>query len=285
MNPYRILIGFWAVVCLACCGCPAHAQVYFALQPAAHSPGKTDIPRGDRLIDLAEMRTAGVDGTTVRWRRTWPLSFIDQCEARVAQAGDVWTLLACSGDSSDPSSEANLRSWDATITLLAAEFGDDPRLWGVHVTGCSPLGTSEELHWERPISAKVEAANKRLITRWAAAFPRQKILLAISLKDPACMERLIKHGLSVAPGRFLVKHNAMKASTSLDAPQNKLVASAGRQGAMIGFEMVGSTLESRFGGTFQQMQAKADAVAKSASKPLSYMAIYPPDLGKIGGVR
>lgn len=256
---------------------------YFALQPGANSSGGEDMPRGNRLISVDQLKLKGVVGLTVRHRRTWPLSFIDASRDRAKQAGDAWTLLVMGGDRVDPTSEESLRGWEATIETLAKRYANDESLWGVHVTGCTPYaGASEELHWDRPIKPDVEAAIKRLMAKWAAAFPKQTILLAISLKDPVCMERLIAYGLKVAPGRFLVKHNAMKATSSIGAAQNKLVISAGKQGAMIGFEMVGSTKEDRFGGTLAQMLAKVSAVEKAAGKSVSYLAVYPPDLGKLG---
>jgi hypothetical protein len=255
----------------------------FALQPGANTAGGTDIPRGGRLISVSELNLPGVDGLTLRHRRQWPDSFIDECRARVYQAGDFWTLLVMGSDTPQPWTDASLRGWEATISRLSFKYAADPRLVAVHVTGCTPYrGASEELHWDRPVSARVEAANKWLISKWAAAFPRQTIILAISGKDPACMERLIAYGLTVAPGRFLTKHNAMKASTSLSAPHNQIVVRAGRRGSMVGFEMVGATRESRFGGTFAQAMANAYTVATQAGQPLSYAAIYPDDLDKLG---
>jgi hypothetical protein len=258
----------------------------FALQPGANTAGGTDIPRGGRLISVSELNLPGVDGLTLRHRRQWPDSFIDECRARVYQAGDFWTLLVMGGDTPQPWTDASLRGWETTINRLSHKYAGDPRLVAVHVTGCTPYrGASEELHWDRPVSARVEAANKWLISKWAAAFPRQTIILAISGKDPACMERLIAYGLTVAPGRFLVKANSLKANTELNAAHNRLVVHAGNRGAHVGWEMVGSTLEPRFGGTLQQAIDKARILAQRASQPVSCLAVYPSDLSKIGAIK
>ncbi len=302
------------VVALCLLASTAHAQpVYFALQPAMHGSDPKVAPYGSRLIDLNEMNLPGVAGTTVRVRRQWAnggLTFTDQCRARVNQAGDVWTLLVVGGDTQQPWTEASLLGWERTILSYSARYAADTRLVAVHVTGGSPQGTSEELHWDKPISLAVENANKRLIGQWAAAFPRQSIILAISLKDPECMKRLIVHGLKVAPSRFLVKHNAMKAASELNAGQNNLVSWACSHGAMGGYEMVGSTLESRFiqsgnplrnrplelefGGPsygtnptrwLQIALDKSRFVTGRGGKPLSYWGVYPPDLAKIGALK
>lgn len=274
-----------ALLSLLLCQAAAAQGPYFALQPAAHErvsdPLKAEPPRGNRLVSVKQLRLPGVDGFTIRIRRHWQISFLAECVARAHEAGDPYSILLCSGDNRQPWLDVNVRDYEARAAQLGRLYAGDPLCDMVHVTGCSPYGTSEELHWSRPISPTIEAANKRLITAWAKAFPRQRILLAISGKDPDCMRRLIKHGLSAAPGRLLVKNNALKASTSPTAPHNKLVNEAGRLGALIGFETVGSTREARFGGTFPQAMAKARTIA--AGTPISYVAVYPADLDKLKG--
>lgn len=105
---------------------------------------------------------------------------------------------------------------------------------------------------------------------------------AALLSTIAGMKRLITYAMQRAPGRVVVKHNAMKADTNINANHNQLVIWAGKQGAEIGFEMVGSTLESRFGGTYRQMMQKVAQVEKLAGKKVSYLAPYKPDLAKVG---
>jgi len=74
----------------------------FALQPAAQGDGDLSQPRGSRLITLSQMNLPGIDGTTIRTRKTWPWSFVDNCAATARQAGDMWTWLPCGGDERDP---------------------------------------------------------------------------------------------------------------------------------------------------------------------------------------
>jgi len=259
----------------------AFGQTTFALQPASNSQSALDPPKGTRLISLEEMNLPGIDGTTIRYRRNWPLSFIDGCVKTVNRANDKWTLLVCSGDVTYPTAESNMREWESLIAELGQRYASDLTLWGVHLTGVTPKGTSEERHWST-ITPAIEAADKRMIDAWARNFPGKKLLFAIGNKDDAGMKRLITYAMQRAPGRVVVKHNAMKASTSINANHNQLVIWAGKQGAEIGFEMVGSTLESRFGGTYQQMMQKVAQVEKLAGKKVSYLAPYKPDLAKVG---
>lgn len=250
----------------------------FALQPGQESEG--------RQISAAQLKLKGVDGLTVRWRRAWPLSFIDGCQSRVKQSGDVWTLLPMGGDSSAPTSEANIREWEQLYKTLGAEYGNDPNLCGFHVSGCTPFkGASEEQHWGKPMPPAAIAGNKRLLKAAATSFPNQTIIFAIAGDDPAAMKQLISYGMTVAPGRFLVKHNAMKASTQISAAQNQLVIYAGQHGAMVGFEMAAASDGGSRVGSLSASIAKANQVAKLAGRPLSYLAVYPPDLSRLGSVK
>ena len=258
----------------------AHSET-FALQPGAQSDTDLSQPKGGRLISLSQMNLPGIDGTTIRYRRPWGRSFIDGCVKTVNQASDKWTLLVCSGDVTYPTAESNLREWELLISELGQKHASDLSLWGVHITGCTPKGTSEELHWTT-ITPAIEAADKRMIDAWARNFPGKKLLFAIGNKDDAGMKRLIKYAVARAPGRVVVKHNAMKADTNINANHNQLVIWAAKNGAEIGFELVGSTLESRFGGTYKQMMAKVAQVEKLAGKKVSYLAPYKPDLAKVG---
>jgi hypothetical protein len=268
----------------------ANAQGDFALQPGSHNVKNLAPPRAGRLVTVAQLNLPGIEGMTVRGRRwdksekPWPLiPFIDSCQATVKKAGDRWTLLICSGDQADFTKGSNVAVWERLIAQLGERYGDDPFLWGVHLTGASPFGVSEERHHK--ITPAIEAADKRLIVAWAKAFRDKKLLLAIGNKDDAGMKRLVKFAVDIAPGRVVVKHNSMKANTSISANHNQLVIWAAKNGAEIGFEMVGSTKESRFGGTYPQMMAKVAQVEKLAGRKVSYLATYVPDLAKVGGLK
>jgi hypothetical protein len=253
----------------------------FALQPASHDEDLLDAPRRGRLLTLAHLNTRGIDGMTVRGRRwdragkPWDLfPFLDSCQATAAKAGDLWTLLICSGDAENFTSEEHLREWESLIAELGRRYANDPSLWGVHLTGCSPFRVSEERHHK--IAPTIEAADKRLILAWAKAFPRQKLLFAIGLPDVAGMKRLIKYLVEIAPGRAVVKSNAMKSSTNIGAPHNQLIVWAAKNGAEIGFEMA------RADSNWSRVRANIKAIEQQAGKKIVYLAPYPPDLGRVG---
>jgi hypothetical protein len=250
----------------------------FALQPGSHNPDANVLepPRGNRLISVAQLNTPGIDGMTVRYRRGWPLKFIDDSRARVKQVGDRWTLLVCSGESSYYT-ERYLREWEELIALLGEKYMADPTLWGVHLTGITPYEVSEERHHK--ISPEIEAADKRLIAAWSRAFPGKKLLFAIGNKDDAGMKRLIQYAVARTPGRVVVKHNAMKATTSLGANHNQLIVWAGKTGAESGFEMA------RADSNWPKVKANIAALEKQAGRKISYLAPYPPDLAKAGGLK
>lgn len=255
--------------------------MFFALQPGNENALKPYGAKGSTRVPVKDLKL--VDGLTIRIRPSWLVdgdyTFVDECVAACRTAKRKYTLLLMGGEPG--AKEAQAQFYERTAKDLAKRYGDDPYLWGVHVTGCSPIGTSEELHWEA-ITPAVEKQIRRMIDAWTAAFPAKNILLAIGNKDDLGMKRVITYLLSKAKGRAIVKHNAMKASTNLKANHNQLVAWAGTQGSMVGFEMVGSTKEQRFGGTLDKAIQNANQVAKAAKPPvISYLAIYPPDLSKI----
>lgn len=256
----------------------------FALQPGSHDQDKLDPPRRGRLITLAQLRMAGIGGMTVRGRRkdkagnAWPLfDFFDQCQATVKKAGDQWTLLVCSGDDGDFLSEPSIIAWEKLIAELGRRYASDTSLFGVHLTGCSPFGVSEERHHK--ITPSIEVADKRLMRAWAKAFPTQKLLFAIGNKDDAGMKRLILSLKEIAPGRGIVKHNAMKSGTILNANHNRLIVWAGQQGLDIGFELVGAD------SNWPKVRANIAAIEKQAGRKISYLAPYPPDLAKAGSLK
>lgn len=267
----------------------------FALQPASHGDNDINPPKGTRLITVAEMKL--VDGVTIRYRRHWPLSFIEENVARCRQQKKLYTLLVVGGDEADPTKEAHLQKIEALIKTLAAKYAADPLCWGVHVTGCSQQkkpatktkpheGHSEELFWGRPMPAKVLDANIRLINAWANAFPRQQILLAGSANDPAAMQRLINQGILAAPQRFAYKINSLSPKTAVTGwAGTDLIVEAARLKANIAFEMLQPSNHSKFGGTWQQMLDKKAALEKRAGRKAIYVAVYKPDLAKAGGLK
>lgn len=242
------------------------------------APGRCALQPGDgRVVTLAQLRMAGVEGLTIRYTLKTDRKFIEQCIGRCRQTDVGYTLLCMSGDSREPWRETAV--YQNLAAVMGGLYGDDPLCRGVHVTGCTPYGTSEEQHWK--VTPEIDAANRRLITAYSASFKKQAILFAGAGDDPAGMRKLIDFGVKAAPGRFLFKNNALKANTQITAPHNQLVIYAGKQGAGIGWELVGSTLESRFGGTWEQAMAKAAEISKLAGQPVDYLGTYPPDLKRL----
>lgn len=253
----------------------------FALQPGNDAALKPLGMRGSTRITAAELRK--VDGLTIRGRLGWPLSFWESNVAACRKLGKPYTLLVMGGDARDPTTHAHQQKVWVAITQLASKYRDDPLCWGVHVTGCSRQGHSEELFWGRPMPAKSLATNKTLIERWAKEFSRQRILLAGSANDPAAMRTLIKHGVAIAPGRFIYKINSLSAKTPVTGWVGAdLIVDAAKLGAGIGWEMLDNSSAARFGGTFAQSMAKLAALEKRAGVKTSYLAIYRGDLAKAG---
>ena len=251
-------------------------------------------PGDGRTVSEADLRRPGVDGLTIRFRpqwiggpTRWDLSFVEASVRRCHKTGDDYTLLLMGGG---PINETNLRYYEAAAFVLGATYGEDPHCVGVHVTGGSPSGVSEELHWKAPVSRNVIDANKRLISAWAQSCPKQTILLATGGSDTAAMLELNAHGLAVCgESRWLVKHNRMKAGTATGAQHNRLIVECGKRGAQVGWEMVGSATKERdrFGGTLAQAYTIMDRLESEAGKQRrqSYRAIYPPDLHLLGGLK
>lgn len=251
---------------------------YWALQPGAHDPSRLDPPRAGRLITLQQLQLDAVGGLTIRSRSHWPLSWTVSCVATARKAGDRYTLLPMGGEDSQPWLPAAVLKREKWLDALSKEFAADPLCWGVHVL-MPPKGVSEEPHWSPRMPAKAEQALKASVSYAAQKFPRQKLLLAISLKDVPAMRRIIDYATAVAPGRVVVKHNAGSAKMQITAQHNELLVYAAKQGADIGFEMLCDSKDSaRFGGSWAQGVAKMDAVAKRAGKKAIYIAVYPTDL-------
>jgi hypothetical protein len=273
-----------------------HTQLQAAVQPKAEPFGYFVLQPGDtpkRAITEAQLRLPNVVGLTIRVRRSWiwkngqyDFSFIQQCVDRCHKTGDGYTILVMGGETAQPWSEANLKFYLDAAQVLGWRFDSDPLCAGVHITGCSPMGVSEELHWPRPMSNAVIAANKKLIDAWTKAFPTSHKLLAISGKDPAACQQLIDYGTAKGEGLFLVKHNSLKSNTNLAAAHNQLVAKASKRGARPGFEMVGPAVDvQRFGpggimaGIGKGRRLLQDAGYTDLNK--TYYAVYSTDLARL----
>jgi hypothetical protein len=285
-RPPKVSVAEWLLVAaLALCCVPAFGET-FALQPVDAAALKPLGQKGSTRITEAQLKL--VDGLTIRTRRDWPLSVVDDGVKLCRKLGKQYTILVIGGDVPDPTKESHLASVEGLIKTYAAKYAGDPLCWGVHVTGCSKWisatkGHSEELFWGRPMPPKVLAANKRLITAWAAAFPKQRIILAGSANDPAAMRELIKHGVKVAPGRFVYKINSLSPKTPVTGwAGTGLIVEAAKAGGDYGFEMLQPSNHPNFSGTWAQMLAKKAGLEKRAGEPAVYWAIYKIDIAKAG---
>lgn len=266
------------------CASISYGQGVFALQPGNDAALKPLSQRGSTRITEKELKLA--DGLTIRGRRNWLLSFWAENVATCRKLGKPYTLLLMGGDGgTDPTRESHLASVEKQIKQLAALYANDPLCWGVHVTGCSKSGHSEELYWGRPMPPKVIAANKRLISAWAAAFPRQRIILAGSANDQNAIRDLIKHGVKTAPGRFVYKMNAMSPKPNLSWAGNTLLIDAAKLGADIGYEALQPSNHQKFGGTWAQFVAKTLEIERRAGEKFVYEALYRYDFAKSEGLK
>ena len=271
----------------------AAEPVSFALQPGN---AQAFIPLGQRgSTRITEKELALVDGLTIRIRPEWLLKngkwnfdFVDSCVATCRKLNKHYTLLLMSGGA-NPEKYANYSFYIQAAQQLGNRYGKDPLLYMVHITGCTPEGVSEELHWKK-VTPAVEEVLRVLITAWSDAFPDKKLALAIAGGDKAkvdCMKRLVRYLDLVAPGRGIVKNNAMRAATQLGAAQNAIVVYAGDYGTGIGFEMACSSVDdpTRFGRPAIKVANVIGELERRAGRGVEYLAWYRDDLKALGSIR
>lgn len=258
-------------------------------------PGESNRSVSEDLISLPQ-----IDGYSIRFRPTDLASnlnqalhwrHVDEEIEKCERQNKRFTLLCMSGGTNEPWLPANLAVYLRIIKEAGEQYSNHPLCVGWHITGCTPGpnlgGSSEELHWPNgKFDDKVLQACKQLTLASAQAFPNCTILQAISAKDRSGrMQQLIAYGKDVAPGRYLVKHNALK-SIEIDARHNQLVIAAGTDpDIQIGWEMVSPTAETMNGkpraGTrdINDCLRQAATMAKRAGEDPknAYVAIYQGD--------
>jgi hypothetical protein len=283
----HLMVAAIVAVLWACSWGLAHGQT-FALQPGNDQALIPLGQRGSTRIDEKELKL--VDGNTIRIRPQWiskngkwDWSFPDSCVALCRKLNKQYTLLLMGG-ANNPTSTASLTFYDAAWKELGRRYAADPLCVGVH-PGVPPAGYSEELFWGRPMPTHAMAANKRMTAVSVAAFPRQMIIIAGSANDPAAMRELIRYGVSIAPGRFVYKMNAMSPKPNLDWMGNTLLIDAAKLGADIGYEELQPSNHSKFGGTWVQFVAKVKEIERRAGERFVYQALYRYDLAKAGGLK
>lgn len=282
-----------AAIVWGCLFGAAHGQTC-ALQPGNDQAARPLGQRGSTRITEAELRKA--DGLTIRlqpewlWHDDgkgnfkWDFSVPDSNVALCRKLGKKYTLLLMGGGPK-PLDPYN-RGWYASAAReLGKRYSSDPLCYAAHVTGASPTGHSEELYWGRPMPSLAKVAIKELIREWAAAFPRQWIILAGSANDQAAMRELISYLVAVAPGRGVYKMNAMSPKPNLDWAGNTLLIEAAKMGADIGYEELQPSNHPKFGGTWAQFVAKVKEIERRAGKRFVYQALYRYDLAKAGSLK
>lgn len=287
---------------------------YYTLQP------------GDpkRPLTLAQVQKKQTKGVTIRFPMAivavdpdpskWDWSYPDAQKKKMETANKPFKLLFMSGGNTphwvggewtmiqpDPKKPAvkgaplpwtkENREFVRTFYREAGKRYDGHRLLaGVHVTGGTRHSTSEELHpdpsWNN--DAGMEEAYNGFIDNAIESFPKTPTYwLAISVQGRAknYVPKIVEHGLAAARGKFGVKHNALKFG-SIDADHNLAVVRYTKNGARMGFEMLGGTGENKDGGPrlgtrkimdcIEQGRKLADAAGYPREKVL--FDVYPPDI-------
>jgi hypothetical protein len=276
-------------------------QGYFALQPghpAVLEPGSSRVVP-DRLIELPH-----VAGLTIRARWAWihptatstDYTFLEAQAARCRRLGKGFKILVMTGVDSSPRwlpggwhasapvpwGQEVREQYAILVRELGELFAEDPACVGTHITG--PTYPSAEMHPAPSLESvkgySVDAmagAWKASIDAYAAAFPHTAACLSISVRGAArrYVNEVISYGRAALGDRFAVQHNALKASTLVQAPHQQLVAAAARDGVRTGYEMVcaAATNPRRFGSNDVKVGI---AIGRAAGG--TYWDVYPPDL-------
>jgi hypothetical protein len=123
----------------------------------------------------------------------------------------------------------------------------------------------------------IAEAWKASIDAYALAFPHTAACLSISVRGAArsYVNDVVAYGRAVLRDRFAVQHNALKASTLVQAPHHQLVAAVARDGVLTGYEMVCAAVTDprRFGSKDVKVGIAIGRAAGGA-----YWDVYPPDL-------
>jgi hypothetical protein len=252
----------------------------FLLQPGERGIEK---PTSSRRITVAQLSKPAVKGLTIRSHPDWVLDAnlnVDNLEvfdsgvARCRQTKRLYTCLVKSGYGVD------YRAYGWLFDSIVNKFTGDALFWGLHLTGFSPTGVSEELHYTK-ITENIFQTYARLIDLIPLSVPR--VLIAVSPKDPAGCKRIVDRAASRFGRKKVVpKINSLHVGSSMSAPQVRLLIELGKLGHPIGFEDLCSAVSNpqRYEGTVAQGEAKAKTICQAAGQLYSdcYHARYMPDL-------
>lgn len=258
----------------------------FYLQPG----GQGTPPSKSRLASVNTLQKYKLD-LTIRFRPEWGMTFVDRCIETCHKAGVKYSLLPQSGEVEKPWLASNIAKYTKLAETLDRRYGDDPSLFGIHITGCTPYGVSEELHWRdkannkyNQITPTIEAALIRLFNAYNLVFQEKTLLIwAIAPAAQSAMRRLIDYVYEHRHiDQMIWKHNSLKAGTNLVAPQMKLLEYAAQElGFFYGFEPACSVVDypERYEGTYKDMVNNVLVpFAHQTGKRPAYLAVYPPDI-------
>lgn len=243
----------------------------FALQP-----GSVDLlkPTSKRRISYEQLMLPNVHGVTIRMLPDWPLEFLDACVATARKANKLYTILVKSGES-----RFGVDLYLKLNAQIFIRYRKDRLWWGQHLSGCTPSGVSEELHFAK-ITEQIYQTNCRIIDSLSPSLPR--LLVAGAGGDIKGCTRILDYaGERFGKSRVVAKHNSMKAGTSPTAPHNLFVRDAGRRGYSVGFEDACSAVDNagRYGGSVKDGVKMAAKLALASQTQYDvYRGIYPPDL-------
>jgi hypothetical protein len=251
-----------------------------------------DPGESNRTYSEADLRLKAFSGATLRFQRGWLYDakglfspgFIDQ-QLKIHEKVGKWiSLLPMSGDSQQPWGQANLDKYYRLIEDCAKRYNGHDLVRGWHITGCTPPGTSEELHWDNgKFSDQIVTACEFLTFHAGEHFVNCDLLQAISGKDrQGQIDKVVKYGAQLFPGRYLIKNNNAKA-VQIDAFHNKrVIAFAKKYKTRYGSEPAGSYFyeSGRMGvGDVNAMINQSREMARRAGTDPdeAYIAVYWPD--------
>lgn len=259
-----------------------------------HASGLAILDPGEpnRTYSSADLKLKPFAGATLRFQIGWLYDakgvfspgFIDN-QLKIHEAVNKWiTLLPMSGDTLQPWTKPNIDRYCRLIEDCGNRYKRHELVAGWHVSGCTPPGTSEELHWENGQFSDAIVAGCQKLTQCADAFFDEcDIIQAISGKDrQGQIDKVVAYGAKVAAGRYLIKNNNAKA-IQIDAAHNKRVIEfTKRYDTRYGSEPAGSYYyeKGRMGaGDVNKMIKQSREMAKRAgtNPDEAYIAVYWPD--------
>jgi hypothetical protein len=296
-------IGNWwptAVVAIALLGWLATAARGQVVHCGALQSGDPLVLQGKMLVSDASLRLPKVEFLTIRFRQHWiaptatkrDWSYVDSQVNRCRRLGEPYKLLMMTGGNCPkwiggpwlngapiPWSTQNVAAQTKLIVDCGNRYGADPLCRGWHVTGGTRGSTSEELHpdaqWNN--DAGMLAAYMQWTDVSCNVFPTQTIFQAISVQGRAknYVPKLIAYGINRAPGRYAVKHNALKYKTKW-ADHDLLVIDSAKRGALMAFEFVQPQ-----GNPNPAIETARRAAKAAGIKEVVTVDTYPGDLGAI----